>query len=238
MKSIERRSGPTGLVLVLLVWIAGQARADLVTLHFEDVALPPTGLGSLIVYDAQGYTLASTSGFSSRGPGTDSSNYTPETSPGSGVVSTSLAAFSPGTITLVRDDGGAFNLDSIDLAREFRFNTPDVGQAYPVVTFTGVTSGGGLVTESFTADQAGFSFATFAFSSDFTGLLSVSWQQPPFTSGTPTNPAPGLHQFDNLMLSSSAVAAPEPSTVALALSAVPVGIAGWLRRRRRVKTSC
>ena len=167
------------------------AQAGIVTLSFEDLSLPPTGLVSQWTpYDSQGYTLVSTSGFSVRGPGTDSANYTPDTSQGSGAVTTSLAAFSPGTMTLVRDDGAAFDLVSIDLAREFRFNTPDVGQAYPQVTFTGTTVGGGIVTQSFTADQVDFYFRTFAFSSSFTNLLAVSWDQPPFTAGTPTNPAP------------------------------------------------
>ncbi|QEH31735.1 hypothetical protein OJF2_02000 [Aquisphaera giovannonii] len=224
-----RRGGlRIGLMGLLLGMCGAGLRAGTVTLDFEDVPLSSQGFGSLAVYDSQGYTLVSTSGFSARGPGTDSANYTPETAPGSGAVSTSLAAFAPGTITLIRDDGGAFNLASIDLAREFRFNTPDVGQAYPVVTFTGTRADGTIVTQAFTADQAEFAFATFAFSSDFTDLLSVSWDQPPFTSGTPTAPAPGLHQFDNITLST----VPEPASLAmLASSLSAVGLAAARRRR-------
>jgi hypothetical protein len=145
------------------------------------------------------------------------------------MVTTSLAAFAPGTMTLVRDDGTAFNLVSIDLAREFRFNTPDVGQAYPVVTFTGTTAGGGIVMQTFTADQVDFYFKTFTFSSAFTDLLSVSWDQPPFTSGTPSNPAPGLHQFDNIVLAT----VPEPSSIVLLGSSVAIACLAARRCRRR-----
>jgi hypothetical protein len=226
------RSRPwPGLQALVLGSFLATAQAGTVTLNFEDLSLPPTGLGSLgVPYDSQGYTLVSNSGFSVRGPGTDSANYTPDTSQGSGVVTTSLAAFAPGSMTLVRDDGAAFDLVSIDLAREFRFNTPDVGQGYPQVTFTGTTAGGGTVTQTFTADQVDFYFRTFTFSSTFTNLLAVSWDQPPFTSGTPTNPAPGLHQFDNVVLSTSV---PEPSSFVLLGSAVAVAGLSAHRRRRR-----
>src|SRR5262249_23485615 len=152
---------------------------------------------------------------------------------GSGVVTTSLAAFAPATITLTRPDGQTFALESIDLAREFRFNTPDVGQAYPAVTFTGTTAGGGTVLATFPADQADLAFRTFYFPSYFTNLVSVSWLQPPFTSGTPTNPAPGLHQFDNIGVRTAAEAAtaPEPSSLAL-LGLGAAALLGYARRRK------
>lgn len=221
--------GITGLALAFWALLPA-AQAGMVTLSFEDIPLSPTGLEVLgVPYSAEGYSLVSTSGYSVRGPGTDSANYTPETFAGSGAVSTSLAPFAPGTVTLFRDDGQAFDLLSIDLAREFRFNTPDVGQAYPEVTFTGVTSLGSIVTQTFTADLADFAFQTFTFSSAFRGLLVVSWEQPPFTSGTPASPAPGLHQFDNLVLN----VVPEPP--GLALQAIGMGAVGLtlLRRLRR-----
>src|SRR5262249_20703998 len=146
---------------------------------------------------------------------------------------TSVAAFGPATITLTRDDGTAFNLLSIDLAREFRFNTPDVGQAYPEVTFTGTTTGGGIVMQTVTADHGDFYFRTFTFSSSFTNLLSVSWEQPLFTSGTPNEPAPGQHQFDNVVLSTTSV--PEPSSAVLAGWAVAIAGLSACRRRHRAR---
>jgi hypothetical protein len=40
--------------------------------------------------------------------------------------------------------------------------------------------------------------------------------------------------LDNLQLGTQAIATPEPSTIALAASCLPVGLAVWMRRRRRV----
>ena len=44
----------------------------------------------------------------------------------------------------------------------------------------------------------------------------------------------GVTVAGSITVSDKPVTVPEPATVALALSAIPVGIATWLRRRRRV----
>src|SRR5690606_21607881 len=134
--------------------------------------------------------------FEARGPGAIFS-ITPETSEGSGEITTSLAPFGasatlPAVITLTHADGLHFTLDSIDLARENLFNNPNNnGILYPVVTFEGIKGDGTTVQQTFDVDQEGFYFQTFTFSSDFTDLVSVFWTQPQFL----TEPgSPGLHQ--------------------------------------------
>ena len=85
-----------------------------------------------------------------------------------------------GTTTLSLEDGGAFTLESID-ADELVGVEGDI-------TFTGTTSGGGTVTQTFTLDGED-GFETLEFSADFTDLVSVSWDQ-----------ELPLHQFDNIVL--------------------------------------
>lgn len=62
------------------------------------------------------------------------------------------------------------------------------------------------------------------------GVLSSSGNPTTDAFGGGLNPAYFSVNFD---LGPAVTAAPEPSTIALALSAVPVGIGVWLRRRRR-----
>ena len=86
----------------------------------------------------------------------------------------------------MQTSGEPFSLLSIDLVRNFAFDPA------PTVTFTGTLAAGGTVTETFMVTQpAGFpqTFETFDFTG-FTGLSSVSWDQPVFTEG--------LHQFTNI----------------------------------------
>ena len=95
-----------------------------------------------------------------------------------------------GAISLTKDDGGAFTLESIDLA-EHSGNPSSFD-----VTFTGIKSDGSEVTQAFTLDGDASGAETFAFSNDFTGLVSVSWMQ----GGLPLNP---LHDFDNIVITAS-----------------------------------
>lgn len=127
-------------------------------------------------------------------------------------------AFSPATITLAQTSGSPFSLLSIDLARDFAFDPA------PTVTFIGALAGGGTVSQTFTVTTppgAPAAFQTFDFTG-FTGLASVSWDQPVFTQG--------LHQFGNIHLSTAAV--PEPTSYQMAALAT-VGSLGLLHLRRR-----
>lgn len=130
---------------------------------------------------------------------------------------------------LAREDGGAFNLLSIDLAdlppganeSEGPFN----GGPYDL-TFTGATAGGGVVSNTFTINNTFLQFETFSFVG-FENVLSVSWLQGSgFNPPTPPGPGEQTHQFDKIVVE----AVPEPSSVALwALMAV----VGWRCRRAR-----
>lgn len=224
-------------VAVLASWvIPSPARAG-VTLTFEDVPLGSAGPGQANVfgsYNDPASDFRLLGDFSARGPGAPSS-ITPETAHGSGQVTTSLAAFGGTTVDLVREGGLTFSLLSIDLARENQFNNPsNNGILYPSVTFTGTKQGGTTVSQTFTVDQSGFDFETFAFSG-FTDLVAVTWSQPPFGS---TPGSPGLHQFDNIVLDVPGVAAvPEPSTLISGGLAGLFGLGALYRRRRAVKAT-
>ena len=81
------------VLAVLLFCPAGATRG--VTITFEDISLPPTGLGVVTSpYISMGSPWLRRRLLGS-GPGTDSANFTPDTSMGSGVVTTSLAALGP-----------------------------------------------------------------------------------------------------------------------------------------------
>jgi hypothetical protein len=104
---------------------------------------------------------------------TEESRYTGSTSLFSDAVG--------GTLTLSRQDGQAFGLDSIVLSELNGSQSPGAN-----VTFTGNLQGGGTVSQAFTLDGT-FGRQTFNFSSSFNNLTSIQWQQnSPF------------HQFDDI----------------------------------------
>jgi hypothetical protein len=178
-----------------LVASAGTLRADAIVLNFSDVTA-----GTLLVFSpylSQGFTLTSSSGgFVFNSPDTgNGSMQTPGNNPFYAGAN-ALAAFAPATITLTQTDGAPFSLLSIDLARNFEFDPA------PTVLFTGTLAGGGTVSQSFTVTTpvgSPAAFQPFDFTG-FTGLASVSWDQP--------DPSLGLNQFTNITLS----IVPEPSS--------------------------
>jgi hypothetical protein len=209
------------LAISLLAARGPAARADIVTLTFQDVlAAKGSDVPFFDPVHSQGFTLTATnpptgfsSGFEVHGP--TSPNYAGEVG---------LLTFAPATsppdnvITLTQDNGKAFALTSIDLARNFPFDPA------PTVTFTGTLAGGGKVVESFTVTTpvGTAAFQTF----DFTGfgdVTSVSWGQPQLSDG--------IHQFSNVVLNTAAIT-PEPASLVL-LSAGLAGLAGYGWRRRK-----
>lgn len=112
-----------------------------------------------------------------------------------------------GLIILQQDDGGTFDMTSIDLA--------PLNSATPVqVTFRGYLGGMEVATQSFTHSGSAIALETFVFSGDFLGIDRLEWNQI-FNDG--------FHQFSNLTMG----ALPAPGALAL------LGMAGLVGARRR-----
>jgi hypothetical protein len=189
-------------------------RGDVV-LNFSDVA-PGTTL-VFNPYMSQGFTLTSSSGgFVFNSPDTGNGLSQPVGNNPFYAGANGLAAFSPATITLTQTNGNPFSLLSIDLARNFAFDSA------PSVTFTGTLADGGTVMETFTVTTSSppLVFQTFDFSG-FTNLTSVSWGQ-----GTQ-----GVHQFTNIVIPTGVV--PEPPASTLLALGIPLVLAYASRARRR-----
>ena len=218
------RSVAVALVLGALGPAASPLRADLIVLDFPE--LNPQDQDVLVIpplYESQGFILMATLGFNTYGTG--ATNFY--------MGEKSLAPIAPtdpgqvSDIVLTWTGGGPFDLLSIDLARNFAFDTA------PTVTFTGTLAGGGTVSETFTVtlDPPERDFQTFTFTPEFTGLTQVSWSQPAF----PPPQGQGLHQFTDITLQAPSAPVPEPSGLVLAGIAALGGL--LLGRRRREKTA-
>ncbi len=114
---------------------------------------------------------------------------------------------------LTKTGGGTFDIFSIDLAEMFN------GQAD--VTFVGEKTGGVTDNIVFTLDGVLNQFETFYFTSFFSDLTSLTWQQ--------VSP---YHQYDNITLDVSVV--PLPAALPLYGAGLAVlGFAGWRQRKKR-----
>jgi hypothetical protein len=193
------------------------ARGGNVVLNFGDV--PPGTLLVFSPYVSQGFTLTSSSGgFIFNSPDTGNGSPQPIGNNPYYAGANGLAAFSPATITLSQTNDAPFSLLSIDLARNFEFDPA------PTVKFTGALAGGGTISETFSVTTpAGppASFQTFDFAG-FTGLTSVSWDQPVASQG--------LNQFTNIDLST---AVPEPPALTLLALGLTLALACKTRIGRR-----
>ncbi len=150
-----------------------------VVIDFESLAATGGDFTRLTTYSEDGFTLVNASdptGSSALvSPHTDNSRWF--------VSSTALFNnFVNGVTVLTKDDGGTFNVTSIDVSE-----LPPFGTAPRTVPFTGTRRDASTVSATFTTDGP-IGFETFAFSG-FTNLTSLSWVQvSPF------------HQFDNIVV--------------------------------------
>lgn len=117
-----------------------------------------------------------------------------------------------GVTTLIKNGGGLFSLNSIDLDW---LN----GVGFVPVNFVGTKADSSTILANFTLDQVQ-GFETFNFSG-FNDLVSVSWIQ-----------EPSFHQFDNIVLDSEPV--PEPLTI---LGTIIAGCFGVGMKRKKQSQS-
>jgi hypothetical protein len=181
----------------------GQVLADTIT--FDNFAADASA-DLLKNYVAQSYTE---SGFQLQNSGFLSSLISPDAS-NPFNRGTALAATVGAKITLTAAGGASFDLQSIDINQ---FTTPGRRDS---ITFTGVTSGGGTVTQTFSLSAG---FPTYTFDSDFASVKSVSWKESLLINKDV--------QVDNIQVS----AVPEPETYAMLLAGL--GLLGCIRRRKQ-----
>ncbi len=186
---------------LIVIGFTSGVNAGLVTIDFESLEHVDGGQPSHgSSYSEDGYLLESGRGLGSHG------TLRPEF-----TGSTSLHARGAGSfISLTAENGDAFDLESIVLAR-----MNQLGAGTRLVSFEGTLSGGGTVNQSFVLDEPAWSFVRRTF--EFTGfdeVVSVTWRQ----EGQ-------FHQFDNIVVNS----VPEPVSLGLlGLGMLAVGV------RRRV----
>ncbi len=184
--------------LLAAIAVSAGAHADLI--DFESLRNDRAGLTNVgDVYSEDGFTLTETG-----------DNFFYSINSGDFRYTGSVSLFSnssSGLITLTRNGGGAFSLDSIDL--------DGLNSGIPArVTFVASLAGGGTQSESFVTDSAFPALQTFFFSSAFDNVASVSWRQ-----------ASPYHKFDNVAVTP----VPEPA----AFAALGLGLVALVSRRKR-----
>jgi hypothetical protein len=190
--------------------LAVSTTAQAVTIDFE--SLQHNGVSSVnvgITYSEDDFTIT-------KGAGESSDFATWGTNADQFTGSTAMFNNTVGGITILEQDGGgAFSVESIDLAEL-------LGPSVAHVVFTGTLDGGlGTVAQSFTLDGIAFGAETFDFSLAFAGLVQLEWAQ-----------AFPFHQFDNIVLTGSPMpAVPVPAAFWLFGTAL-IGFIGISRRRK------
>jgi len=159
--------------------VAGRASLESVVIDFESLASPGTDATYVTTYSEDGFTLMNASDpEGATAFGSPQSDNTQDYEGSAALVNNQ----DNGVTVLTKDDGGAFNVASIDLAELWRY-----GGGPRNVPFTGTRADGSTVSVTFTTDGTE-GFQTFTFDG-FTDLISLSWDQ-----------VPPYHQFDNINL--------------------------------------
>ena len=222
MKSyLSKKNAQIALGFVALVGAQELAMAAPVTIDFGALDWLATGqsVGIGPTFDEDGFRVS----------GSSLAYFTSSSDESTGSAPSLFEKTFDGQITLTQLNGNLFSIYSIDLA--------EFGQNYtPTVTFTGTKVDGSVVTDSFTLDGSFPQFSldgrseTFLFSSEFTDLVSVSWNQ---GSQAPLNLPRNAHQFDNIVVEGGTTSAvPLPAASWMLLSGM-MGFMPFLRRRIR-----
>ena len=184
------------------------------------LAVPAMAAPTLIDFEALAHTGAyvshapiSEDGFTLTGnlyiTGSNANSFQADMYKGS---ATAFSNTTNGSVYLVKDDSGSFDLISIDLAR---FSDSHTGSVQ--VNIIGYDNAGTQMTNQiFTLPSYGDeSLHTYTLNSSFLGIYKASWAQTLY-----------YHQFDNIVLNVI------PAPGAILLGSIGVSLVGWLKRRR------
>lgn len=207
------------LTITSLSLCAARVHADSVKIDFEDLRFHDAVEHDLSpTYRSLGYTFVATPPSPNNAERFDVFGDQSQFFVGSTAI---FNGQSNGKIDLTRDDGAAFNLESIDLAQLSggdQFGRPlDAGPVH--LTFTGVEVDGSLITNN--VEVSAFLTEQTVNFNGFRGLREVYWFQGSGDTGDTT------HVFDNVVLSTATAAeAPLPTpamTIGALLAAVMIG---------------
>ncbi len=206
------------MVIFLAAVTAGTMLANATTISFASLSQPGSGMvseGSSVTED--GFT------FSSQDDLFEVWQASNGNLPSLSAADTSLFEYFAGSTTTLSDGGGLFSLSSIDLAPLIAG-----GSGTFTVQFTGTHADSSIVTQTFTvSDSNPTALSTFDFS-NFTDLVSVT-----FTQGTNSGffaAQDTAYQFDNVVVSTAAVATPEPRTLLLSALGFVLLVGATMRR--------
>ena len=202
------------LPAVLATSVLAASQANAATITFDQFADDLAGQSGVVFFShdisESGFTLSDTDpnggSFGFAALGDQSSSYT---------GSVALQNGFQDSTTLTQDNGGAFDLNSIDLEK--------FGTDAETVTFTGLTSTGDTVTQDFLLPgNPDFVLDTYTFSDDFNSVVSASWIFDTDFS----------YQFDNINVSP----VPLPGAVVLFGSGLAglIGVNAMRRRENRL----
>lgn len=187
------------------------AHATQVVLDFEQFAHSGTGLGVGNIIHEDGFTLSATPSRIFQALGSAFPYFNGSTT----LVLGNIDPANP-TMTLTKDGGGAFSLESVDLSRLI--------SGTPTVTFNGQTESG-VITQSFTLADIDAP-QTFIFGAQFGNVLAVSFDENEDVIGE-------IFYFDNFVLNDP-VAVTGGTSVPGPGMAIPAALAaaGLLAARR------